>query len=397
VTLGLRPIRLQVQYRMHPCLSAFPSNTFYEGSLQNGVSDKDRIQNGVDFPWPNPDKPMMFYTCMGAEEMAGTGTSFLNRTEAANCEKVVTALLRGGVKPDQIGVVTPYEGQRAYIVSHMQRHGPLRLQLYKDIEVSSVDAFQGREKDYIILSCVRSNEKQGIGFLNDPRRLNVALTRAKYGTVVLGNPRVLSKRALWNTLLIHFKEQDLLVEGPLNNLNTSHLTLQRRRFRDNRQKWFDEKAIPVFSGDISNPYVDMKRSNKAPKKDSRYDPRYGGARHIQPQPIEHSQTNPYAVPGYMPGNYMMQPMPGPMGVNMTAPFGAGLGMFYSQPASQMSHQSASQSQGRSQYNGFPELGFVQPLSQNLHTQQSLSQTQSEYQSQSQDMRYGFDEGFKSQN
>lgn len=75
----------------------------------------------------------------------------------------------------------------------MQFNGALRKDLYKEIEVASVDAFQGREKDYIILSCVRSNEHQGIGFLNDPRRLNVALTRAKYGLVILGNPRVLSK------------------------------------------------------------------------------------------------------------------------------------------------------------------------------------------------------------
>jgi regulator of nonsense transcripts 1 len=75
----------------------------------------------------------------------------------------------------------------------MQFNGSLKKELYKDIEVASVDAFQGREKDYIILSCVRSNEHQGIGFLNDPRRLNVALTRAKYGVVILGNPKVLSK------------------------------------------------------------------------------------------------------------------------------------------------------------------------------------------------------------
>jgi regulator of nonsense transcripts 1 len=105
----------------------------------------------------------------------------------------VTKFFKSGVIPGQIGVVTPYEGQRSYIVNYMQYNGSLKKDLYKEIEVASVDAFQGREKDYIILSCVRSNEHQGIGFLNDPRRLNVALTRAKYGVVILGNPKVLSK------------------------------------------------------------------------------------------------------------------------------------------------------------------------------------------------------------
>ena len=57
-----------------------------------------------------------------------------------------------------VGVITPYEGQRAYIVNFMQRKGPMRSQLYKDVEVASVDSFQGREKDLIIV-CVRTNTK----------------------------------------------------------------------------------------------------------------------------------------------------------------------------------------------------------------------------------------------
>jgi regulator of nonsense transcripts 1 len=59
---------------MHPCLSEFPSNTFYEGGLQNGVSAAERLMTHVDFPWPNPSKPMMFWTQMGQEEISASGT-----------------------------------------------------------------------------------------------------------------------------------------------------------------------------------------------------------------------------------------------------------------------------------------------------------------------------------
>jgi regulator of nonsense transcripts 1 len=229
VILGIRPIRLQVQYRMHPCLSEFPSNMFYEGTLQNGITTQERIRKNVDFPWPVPETPMMFYVNLGNEEISTSGTSYLNRTEASNCEKVVTRFMKSGILPSQIGVVTPYEGQRSYIVQYMQFNGSLRKDLYKDIEVASVDAFQGREKDYIILSCVRSNEHQGIGFLSDPRRLNVALTRAKYGVVILGNPKILSKHPLWHHLLVHYKEKACLVDGALNNLRVSMIQFNRPR------------------------------------------------------------------------------------------------------------------------------------------------------------------------
>ncbi|VDK35263.1 unnamed protein product [Taenia asiatica] len=217
VLLGIRPIRLQVQYRMHPALSAFPSNVFYEGSLQNGVTTEDRCKK-IDFPWPNPDRPMFFYCTSGQEEISGNGVSYLNRTEAATVEKIVTKMLKVGVNPATIGVITPYEGQRAYIVHYFHQSGSLNSKLYQEVEVASVDAFQGREKDYVILSCVRANEHQGIGFLNDPRRLNVALTRAKFGMIVVGNPKALCKQPLWNHLLHFYKDQHLLVEGPLNNL-----------------------------------------------------------------------------------------------------------------------------------------------------------------------------------
>ena len=205
VLRGQNANRLTIQYRMHPCLSVFPSNSFYDGELQNGVGANERQLLKVKVPFPRSDRPMFFYCVDGVEEVGSTGTSYLNREEAYATEKIVTGMLRGGVRPEQIGIITPYHAQRGYVSSYMARNGALRTDLYDDIEVASVDAFQGREKDIIILSCVRSNEKQGIGFLKDQRRLNVALTRAKYGLIILGNPKVLSMASLlWYNLIQHF-------------------------------------------------------------------------------------------------------------------------------------------------------------------------------------------------
>uniref|UniRef100_A0A6U0THT0 Upf1 domain-containing protein n=1 Tax=Pinguiococcus pyrenoidosus TaxID=172671 RepID=A0A6U0THT0_9STRA len=272
VLLGIRPIRLQVQYRMHPCLSEFPSDMFYEGSLQNGVTEAERTSAEEVLPWPNPRKPMMFYTCNGAEELSGSGTSFLNRTEALLVEKVVTTLLKAGVDPEEIGIVTPYEGQRAYVTSHMARAGGMPAKLYKEVEVASVDAFQGREKDYIIVTCVRANEFQGIGFLGDPRRLNVALTRARFGIVVIGNARVLARDPLWWSLIRFYQQQECLVEGPLTSLTLSQLRFPapKRRMRDMSRLY-----MTAISRQSSRPYSNGHSSNQPSRRfDHRRDSRY---------------------------------------------------------------------------------------------------------------------------
>lgn len=229
IALGTHPLRLQVQYRMHPSLSAFPSAVFYEGALQDGITSANRSRPGLDFPWPcGPERPHFFLAVMGSEELSPSGTSFLNRAEAISVERIVSRLLRAGVLPAQIGIVTPYTGQRSLIYNQLQTSGSLgNPALYAEVEVASVDAFQGREKDYIVLSCVRSNDTQSIGFLSDARRLNVALTRAKYGLVIVGNPRALSRNPLWHHLLMHYRERGLLVEGPLTGLRPCIVQLSR--------------------------------------------------------------------------------------------------------------------------------------------------------------------------
>ena len=232
VNLGIRPIRLEVQYRMHPALAEFPSQTFYEGSLQNGVTLAERQVDHLDFPWPRKDLPLFFYHSSGNEEISGSGTSYLNRAEAMNVERLVTQFIKAGLQGSQIGVITPYEGQRAHLQSVLQKHTTLHTNMYKDVEIASVDAFQGREKDFIILSCVRSNAQAGLGFLQDPRRLNVAITRAKYGLVICGNAVVIGRAparngvpSVWTGLISHLYKHSLIVEGPLGNLRQVHLNL----------------------------------------------------------------------------------------------------------------------------------------------------------------------------
>ncbi|GLJ46454.1 hypothetical protein SUGI_0979100 [Cryptomeria japonica] len=410
VLLGVKPFRLEVQYRMHPSLSEFPSNNFYEGTLQNGVTVIERQLTGIDFPWPVPNRPMFFYVQMGQEEISASGTSYLNRTESANVEKIVTTFLRSGVIPGQIGVITPYEGQRAYIVNHMARHGALRQQLYKEIEVASVDSFQGREKDYIILSCVRSNEHQGIGFLNDPRRLNVALTRARYGIVVLGNPKVLSKQPLWNGLLSHYKEYECLVEGPLNNLKQSMVQFQKPKKIYNDRRIFPGGGPTNVPDSFTGGVVNDKRNPRA--RGNSFMP-FGQLPNGSHKSGVHPSGFPFPrvpVPPY-PGAPLGQPyaipsrggVHGAIGVPQgpqtgNRGFGAGRGSAGGPIGGHLPHQGSRQPIG-SIGSGFNFAGLENPASQTL-VGGPLSQTglltQLPNQGLSQSLRDGFSLGDMSQ-
>lgn len=112
-------------------------------------------------------------------------------------------LIKCGADFNSIGIITPYIAQKKLIQKKLEEK-------YKNIEnlkISSVDGFQGREKDFIILSNVRSNENDQIGFLKDFRRLNVSITRAKYGLIIIGNAKCLyHNQCVWKNLINYYQE-----------------------------------------------------------------------------------------------------------------------------------------------------------------------------------------------
>eukprot|EP00041_Stephanoeca_diplocostata_P021965 m.520321 g.520321 ORF g.520321 m.520321 type:complete len:420 (-) comp21951_c0_seq14:660-1919(-) len=183
------PILLEQQYRMHPSIAEFPSDCFYGGRVRNGVSRDERpLPRG--FRWPNPDIPVAFIDCADGHEIRAEGQSLYNTEEIDAVMCIVGQLLQGGCSPQAIGVVAPYSAQvtrlrrRLCVFDHNRAEGCF-------VECSSVDAFQGREKDVIVISTVRANSHEHVGFLSDWRRTNVAITRARCGLVVVGHRRTL--------------------------------------------------------------------------------------------------------------------------------------------------------------------------------------------------------------
>ncbi len=108
-----------------------------------------------------------------------------------------------GVKPEWIGVITPYDDQRDLISSLLP----------EEVEVKTVDGYQGREKEVIVLSFVRSNRKGELGFLKDLRRLNVSLTRAKRKLILIGDSSTLSAHPTYKRLVEFVGEKETVVEA----------------------------------------------------------------------------------------------------------------------------------------------------------------------------------------
>jgi hypothetical protein len=188
VACGVPPFMLDTQYRMHPGIAMFPSDLFYGGKLNNGVSPPER-RPLPGFPWPREEFPVAFVPVPHGVEM-DDGVSKFNEAEAAAACDAVTALLQGGqCTTSDVAVVTPYAAQVRLIRKMLRK----LVQRPPYVEVSSVDGFQGREKEAVIFSAVRSNDYGAVGFVSDWRRINVSFTRARRALIVIGNDQTLRR------------------------------------------------------------------------------------------------------------------------------------------------------------------------------------------------------------
>jgi predicted DNA helicase len=194
---------LDVQYRMNPQLMEFPNMEFYDNRIKAAPGLEDfTIEDLVDDTscgWElgrellDPGKPLLFIDTADMEgkfERRVKGSpSLQNQLEADLAVIVSNFFIRRGVKPSDIGIITPYDDQVDLISSHAK------------VEVNTVDGYQGREKEIIIISMVRSNKEGRIGFLSDLRRLNVSLTRARRKLVIIGDSDTLQAHPSYRRLI----------------------------------------------------------------------------------------------------------------------------------------------------------------------------------------------------
>ncbi|XP_058170769.1 putative helicase MOV-10 [Anopheles ziemanni] len=191
--------KLLDNYRSHKSIFAFSNKAFYEGELR-ARAPPEIAEWAIGWArLPNPKFPMIFHSIVGKMIQDQCTLSYLNCEEARVVYDYVQELLNNNIngqiiREEDIGIITPYSRQVEYIKKGLSNLG------LDNIEVGSAEQYQGREKPVIIVSTVRSGRKT-VGFLSDPRRLNVVMTRAKALMIIIGNPLNLSKDPTWHSLL----------------------------------------------------------------------------------------------------------------------------------------------------------------------------------------------------
>ncbi|TVU31388.1 hypothetical protein EJB05_23072 [Eragrostis curvula] len=209
---GCPTILLSVQYRMHPQIREFPSRYFYQGRL----TDSDSVINLPDEAYYRDSlmAPYIFYDMShGRESHRGGSSSFQNIHEAQFVLRLYEHLqkfLRGnGSRKVSVGIITPYKLQLKCLQREFK--DVMSTEEGKDIYINTVDAFQGQERDVIIMSCVRASN-HGVGFVADIRRMNVALTRARRALWVVGNANALMQSEDWAALIADAKARKCFMD-----------------------------------------------------------------------------------------------------------------------------------------------------------------------------------------
>ena len=205
---------LDTQYRMHPEISLFPSNAFYDGRLLDGA-DMAKLRTQ---PWHESKMlgAYRFFDVKGFHQSAPGGHSLVNLAEIDVALSLFHRLITDCTGYDfkgKIGVITPYKSQLRELRSRfLRKYGESMLTV---VEFNTADAFQGRECEVIIFSCVRASKSMGIGFLSDIRRMNVGITRAKSSLWVLGSSQSLMQGEFWGRLIQDAKSRDRYTEGDI--------------------------------------------------------------------------------------------------------------------------------------------------------------------------------------
>jgi senataxin len=223
---------LDTQYRMHPEISVFPSKQFYASRLVDGPG----MAKLRDKPWHASTilGPYRFFDVKGVQTPEARGHSFINTQEIGAAISLYQRL-----KADysniydfkgKIGIIATYKAQLNELKSRFNRQ--FGDAIFEEIEFNTTDAFQGREREIIIFSCVRAKLTGGIGFLGDIRRMNVGLTRAKSSLWVLGDSRALQQGEFWNRLIENSKERDRYTGGNVMALLSKPTTRDRQTLRE---------------------------------------------------------------------------------------------------------------------------------------------------------------------